>query len=79
MPSVSGPQQQAVLCRMVCLYLIGHLANKPLYEACEALYDIYARQEELNRFVPELPQHRTLAVNSVIHRERAPFIMDNDL
>jgi hypothetical protein len=36
--------QQALFYRMICIYLIAHLHDQSLSEACEALFDIYKYQ-----------------------------------
>src|SRR5271166_1195754 len=37
--------QQALFYRMICVYLIGHLHDKSLPEACETSLDIYKYQD----------------------------------
>ena len=38
--------QDATWCRLACYYLINHLDNKSIIEACESLYDIYKWQSQ---------------------------------
>jgi hypothetical protein len=60
------------LCRIICHYVIGHLTDASLMDACQSLTEIYAWQ---NR-VPSVPHERPskqLGPATVRKVERTPF------
>lgn len=44
------------VCKMICIYLVSHLNQKSLIEACESLGDIYASQREAENYIPYEPR-----------------------
>ena len=76
-PTPAHASQEA-WCRMLCLFIVGHLSGKALSDACESLTDIYSWQIEQTRPIPQIPEPRRHAVSRVRQIERVPFAFDED-
>jgi hypothetical protein len=72
--SVSSLPQSA-LCRMFCMYVVTHLSEKYLLDACHSLTEIYSWQIGEGRPRP-LPNRVYHPVAGVVQRESAPFVYD---
>src|SRR5262245_24352386 len=54
--------QQVLLYRLICIYLIAHLADRKLPEACETLFDICKYQDASDQEASyDEPQFRVLS------------------
>jgi hypothetical protein len=61
--------------RIVCLYVLGHLKDAPLREACQTLYEIYECQmERMNAPPLSTPEVQRINEAPIIRQvERPPF------
>jgi hypothetical protein len=67
---------QAALCRIFCMYVVTHLSEKYVWEACHSLADIFSWQINEGQ-APQIPQRKFHSVSQVTQRDRAPFVYDD--
>jgi hypothetical protein len=71
--------QQSDIYRAACLYVVYHLSDKSIQEAYDSLSGIYSwQQQETGRYLTKPPVRGVLALSSMPHRERTPFVIDDE-
>jgi hypothetical protein len=59
--------------RIVCLYVLGHLKEEPLREACQTLYELYEAQlEQMNTPPASTPNVQRINVAPIIKQVERP-------
>jgi hypothetical protein len=66
----------SAVCRIFCMYVVMHLSEKYLTDACHSLSEIYSWQIGEGR-PHRLPSRAYHTVSEVAQRERAPFVYDD--
>jgi|SRR5215471_6642219 len=67
---------QAALCRMFCIYVVTHLSEKYLLDACHSLAEIYSWQINEAKQSKQISGQTYHQVSQVTQREKPPFVYD---